>query len=323
MPARRLISVVTPCYNEQDNAAACYDAVRRVFESELREYEYEHIFADNASTDKTAEVLRDLAARDPRVRVILNSRNFGALPSNFNALLASRGDASLVSLPADLQDPPEVLPQMVRLWEQGYEVVYGIRQQREETFVLRSLRRVFYRVVNGLSHTPLPVDAGEFQLVDRAVVNALRNFDDYFPYLRGMIASCGFRTAGVPYRWVARKRGLSKANWYVLLDLALNAFVSFSNVPMRLCLLAGFAVSAASILYAIAQLVLALVQPRGGPGVPTVIIALFLFGGIQLFFLGILGEYITAVHSQVRKRPLVIERERINFEELRRGPDAG
>lgn len=310
---RRLISVVTPCFNEELNVHACYEAVRRVFADELPEYEYEHIFADNASTDRTADELRRLAQQDSHVKAILNSRNFGVMASNFNALLSASGDAVIASLPADLQDPPEVIPAMVRAWERGCKVVYGIRAHREESLLLRNLRRAFYRVVNRFSETPIPVDAGEFQLVDRVVVQALRRFEDYYPYIRGLIASCGYRSEGIAYTWRVRKRGASKANWYRLFDLALNAFVSFSNVPIRLSLVFGLLISAGSIFYAFTQLILALLLPKGTPGVPTIIIAIFFFGGVQLFFIGILGEYLSAVHSQVRKRPLVIEAERLNY----------
>jgi glycosyltransferase involved in cell wall biosynthesis len=312
---RPLISVITPCYNEEENVDACHQAVSQLFAGALSDFRYEHIFADNASRDRTPEILAGIAARDPNVRVILNSRNFGALPSVFNAMLSASGDAIVPCLACDLQDPPEAIPDMVRLWQSGYKVVYGIRKHREESLPLRSFRMLFYRLVNRLSDTPLPVDSGEFQVIDRVVLDALRRFEDYNPYLRGMIASCGFKATGYPYRWKARKRGLSKANWYRLVDVAINAFVSFSNVPMRLCLLGGFAISITSLLYAIVQLALAIAFPRAMPGVPTLVIALFFFGGVQLFFLGVLGEYICAIHSQVRKRPLVIEAARLNFGE--------
>ena len=313
---RKVISIVTPCYNEQDNVLPCYEAVKRVFEEQLPEYDCEHVFCDNASTDSTPEVLRDLAVRDPRVKVIFNARNFGPFCSTFNGLLNTTGDAVVVLLAVDLQDPPEVVVEFVKKWEQGYQVVYGIRKKREEGFIMRSVRSMYYRTVSRFANITIPPDVGEFQLIDRVVVEALKKFDDFYPYIRGMIASCGFRTAGVEYVWKARKRGFSKNRLYHLIDQGLNGMISFTRVPMRLCMFAGFILAGLSILYAFFSLAWHLVShgTMAPPGIATLIVAVFFFSGVQLFFFGILGEYVSAIHSQVRKRPLVIERERLNFE---------
>jgi glycosyltransferase involved in cell wall biosynthesis len=313
---RKLISVVTPCFNEKENVADCCAAVRRVFENQLPEYDFEHILCDNASTDGTPEALRQLAANDPRIKVIFNARNFGPFCSTFNGLLSTKGDAAVVLLAADLQDPPEVIVAFVRHWEAGNQVVFGIRDKREEGFIMRSVRRVYYRTVSRFAHINIPTDVGEFQLIDRVVVDALRQFDDYYPYVRGMIASCGFKSTGVKYVWKARKKGFSKNRLFHLIDQGLNGIISFTRVPMRLCMLLGFALSGLSILFALFSLVWHLVVDgtMAPPGIPTLIVALFFFSGVQFFFLGILGEYICAIHSQVRKRPLVIERERLNFD---------
>ena len=313
---RKLISIVTPCYNEQDNIVDCYQAVRRVFREQLPDYDYEHVFCDNASDDGTIERLRQLAGQDPRVKVILNSRNFGPFCSTFNGLMSTRGDAVVVLLAADLQDPPELIPQFVRRWVEGYQVVYGIRKVREENLVLHGVRRLYYWVVSKFADIHIPVNVGEFQLVDRVVIEALRRFDDYYPYIRGMIANCGFHTIGIEYTWKARRKGFSKNRLYHLIDQGLNGFVSFSRVPLRLCLLSGFLISILSILFAVYSFAVNLIYfgKLTTPGIPTLIVALFFFSGVQLFFFGILGEYISAVHYQVRKRPLVIERERINFD---------
>jgi glycosyltransferase involved in cell wall biosynthesis len=312
---RKLISIISPCYNEADNVVACFEAVRSLFDGPLKEFDFEHIFADNCSTDATVEKLRGLAAGDRRVRVILNSRNFGPFRSNFNALLAARGDAIVVFLPADLQDPPEIIPQFVAAWEAGFEVVAGVRQEREESWLLRSIRKVYYRVVSRLANIEIPIDVGEFQLIDRQVLDSLKQFDDYYPYIRGMIASCGFRATSIPYRWRKRAKGVSKNRWYNLIDQGLNGMISFTNVPLRLCMFGGIGVAALSFLYGFLSLFVNVLYYRqlAAPGIPTLIVALFFFSGLQLFFFGILGEYIAAIHSQVRKRPVVIERERINF----------
>jgi glycosyltransferase involved in cell wall biosynthesis len=317
MPADHpLISVVTPCYNEGENVNECRAAVRRLFEERLPDCDFEHIFCDNASTDDTPDRLRALAADDPKVRVIFNARNFGPFRSTFNALLSTRGDAAVVLLAADLQDPPELIAEFIRKWQQGYQVVYGIRRRREENPLMRLTRRAYYRLVSRFADITIPPDVGEFQLVDRVVVQALRGFDDYYPYIRGMIASCGFRVAGVDYTWRARKRGFSKNRLYHLIDQGLNGLISFTNVPMRLCMFAGLLGAGLSLLTAMITLVINLVRFRelAPPGIPTLIVAVFFFSGLQLFFFGVLGEYIAAIHFQVRKRPLVIERERLNFD---------
>lgn len=315
--SRKLISIVTPCYNEAENVAGCFAAVKGLFEGPLAAYDFEHIFSDNCSNDGTVEQLRRMAEGEPRLRVILNSRNFGPFRSNFNALLAARGDAIVVFLPADLQDPPELIPEFVAAWEGGHEVVAGIRQEREESWLLRGIRKMYYRIVSRLANTEIPIDVGEFQLIDGKVLAALRTFDDYYPYIRGMIASCGFRTTYIAYRWRKRTAGFSKNRWYNLIDQGLNGLISFTNVPMRLCMFAGFGVAALSFAYGIFSLAINIVHYRelAAPGIPTLIVALFFFSGLQLFFFGVLGEYIAAIHSQVRKRPIVIERERINFVE--------
>ena len=209
---------VTPCYNEEANVRICRDAVRQIFQTELPGYDYEHIFCDNASQDGTVAILREMAGEDSRVKVILNSRNFGPFRSMFNGILSASGDAVLCFLPADLQDPVEMLPKMVRLWEQGHEIVYGIRAQREESLIMRTVRRTYYRLVSRLANINIPMNVGEFQLVDRCVIAALRQFDDYYPYIRGMIASCGFRNASVEYVWKRRAHGFSKNRLYDLID---------------------------------------------------------------------------------------------------------
>ena len=313
---RKKISVVTPCYNEQDNVRECLETVRRIFAEQLPEYDLEHVFCDNASTDRTPEILRELAAADANVKVIFNARNFGLFCSSFNGLLSTTGDAVIVMLPADMQDPPELIPQFVRQWKKGYEVVYGIRKQREEGFAMRNVRKLYYRTVSRFANIVIPPYVGEFQLIDRVVVDALRKFDDYYPYIRGMIASCGFRTFGIHYVWKARKRGVSKLRLFHLIDQGLNGLISFTRVPMRLCMFLGFTIAVLSILFAAFNVVWQLAE-KGAiapPGVPTLIVSLFFFSGVQFFFLGVLGEYIGAIHAQVRKRPLVIERERLNFE---------
>jgi glycosyltransferase involved in cell wall biosynthesis len=312
---RKLITIVTPTYNESLNVEDCRRAIVELFEKRLPEYDHEQIFCDNASADDTVAILRKMAAADPRVKVIVNARNFGPFRSTFNGLLATTGDAVVPLFAADLQDPAEVIVEFVRQWEAGHEIVYGIRANREEGALMRGVRHAYYRTVQRITDIHIPPDVAEFQLIDKVVVDALRKFDDYYPYIRGMIASCGFRSVGVPYTWKARKKGLSKNRLYDLIDQAINGLISFSNVPLRLALFFGLILSGLSILYAIFTAAVNLIFYRklAPAGIPTLLTALFFFSGVQLFFLGVFGEYISAIQSQVRKRPLVIERERINF----------
>lgn len=311
------ISIISPCYNEEENVEACHAAVLELFApgGPLAHHEREHIFSDNCSQDGTVGILRRLAAEDPAVKVILNARNFGPFRSNFNALRYATGDAILVFLPVDLQDPPELIPEMVRHWENGIEVVAGARANREETLGLRICRRIFYRIVNTLSDFEIPENVGEFQLIDRKVWQVVVRHDDKYPYIRGIIASAGFRRLILPYTWRARKRGISKNNALRLVDQAMNGIFSFTDVPMRLCSFLGFGIAALAFLYAVVSVVAGLVIPGLAPrGTMTIIVALFFFSGVQLMFIGMMGEYITAIHAQVRRGPSVVERERINID---------
>ncbi|MBS0483394.1 MAG: glycosyltransferase [Proteobacteria bacterium] len=314
----KTISIISPCWNEADNVETCRTAVKALFAAEgpLAGYRCEHIFSDNDSSDGTVELLRAMAADDPDMKVILNARNYGPFRSNFNALCAATGDAVLVFLPVDLQDPPEMIVEFVRLWESGVEVVAGARANREESLLLRACRGAFYRLVRTMSEIDMPLDVGEFQLLDRKVWRAVISHDDHYPYIRGIIASVGFRRVIVPYTWAARKRGLSKNNLPRLIDQALNGIISFTNVPLRLCTMGGIILATLCFLYAFVAIGMWLIVPSHAPrGTMTLIVALFFLSGVQMSFLGILGEYVTSIHSQVRKRPLVVERERINMDQ--------
>lgn len=308
------ISIVSPCFNEEENVRACHETIRALFDGPLAGYDREHIFADNASTDGTVDILREIAAGDDKVKVVLNARNYGPFRSNFNALRYATGDAVLVFLAVDLQDPPEAIVDFVNYWESGAEVVAGARNERDESLTLRACRAVFYRIVNRLSDIDIPINVGEFQLIDRKVWEAVMRHEDHYPYIRGIIASVGFRRVIVPYRWKARRAGVSKNNLPRLVDQALNGIFSFTNAPLRLCTLLGFGLAALCILYALGASIAYLFDPTLAPrGTLTIIVALFFLSGVQLAFIGMLGEYVTSIHSQVRGGPMVVERERINI----------
>ncbi len=313
-----LISIVAPCFNEEGNVDACHARVRRLFEGDgapLSGYDWEMIFCDNASVDGTETRLRALAA-DPHVKVILNARNFGPSPSAFNGCFAASGDA-VVMQSSDIQDPPEMIPEYVRLWEEGNQVVFGIRSGRPDTFLLKQFRKIYYGILNRLAPTPVTPQSAPF-LMSRAVINGIRAFEDYNPMIRGLIPLMGFKSAVVPVPVAERTSGKSSFNFFSYLDEALSTFTRLSQFPLRFALFVGFLLSAASLLLGLAILAWALYDVASGarlttPGFRTIAVGgLFLFG-VQMFFIGIIGEYVGAIHAQVRKGPLVIERERINF----------
>lgn len=310
------ISVITPCFNEEDNVEICARELKKVMLEKLPGYEYEHIFADNASTDSTLQKLRALASDDSQIRVISNSRNVGPFRNMWNAMKSATGDAVIPLLPADLQDPPSVIPELVKNWELGFLVTYGVRANREESFIMRFVRGLYYRIIRRFAQAEIPIDSGEFLLADRKVINSILAVDDQYPYIRGLIAQTGVRNASVPYTWVKRERGKSKNNFISLIDQAVNGFVSTSRVPARLALLAGFGMSLIGIAYAFVTAFFVLTSSIHVPiGIPTIIVGLFFLGGVQLLFLGIIGEYILSIHGQVRRLPPMFEVERINFSE--------
>lgn len=310
------ISIITPCYNEENNVRECYQAVKEVVTQSLPNYRYEHIFADNASTDGTLARLKEIAAQDQNVKVISNSRNVGPFRNMWNAMKSASGDAVIPLLPADLQDPPSVIPQFVSNWESGDLVVYGVRANREESWIMRKMRGTYYRLIRRFADAVIPLNSGEFLLADKRVIQSILTVDDAYPYIRGLIAQTAVRSSSIPYTWVRRERGRSKNSFIDLIDQAINGFVSTSRIPARLALLSGFFFSILGFLGAIATFVAFLINREGAPvGIPTIIVSIFLFGGIQLLFFGIIGEYVLSIHGQVRRKPPMFEVERVNFEE--------
>lgn len=314
---RRLITVISPCFNEEENVEACHETVRDLFKTNpiLQRYDLEHIFADNSSTDTTVAKLRQIASLDLNVRVIVNARNYGPFRSTFNALRHARGDAVIPMLPVDLQDPPELIADFVEKWESGYLRVYGVRVERREGLVIKFIRRRFYQIVNRFSNIEIPENVAEFQIIDRQILDALLRFKDYYPYIRGMLANVGFAndSTSIDYTWRERRAGMSKNRFFGLVDQALNGMISFTNAPMRLAIFSGFGMAAFSFAYGLCQLVLNLLDKSAAPpGIATLIVALFFLSGVQLALLGVLGEYISAIHFQVRQGDVVVERELIN-----------
>ncbi len=309
----KFISITTPCFNEEDNVEETYRQVKAVFER-LGKYRYEHLFIDNASADRTAAILRRLAAEDKNVKVILNSRNFGHIRSPWHALMQTRGDA-VIPIVADRQDPLELIPEFLDQWEQGHKVVMGVKIRSDEPAMMFALRRIYYKLVKRLAEIELTNGFYGFGLYDRVVVEALRAMDDPYPYGRGMISEAGFDSVKIEYHQRRRERGITKSNFYSLYDNAMLGITSHSKVPLRLATMLGFTMSAICLFVGLGYLAAKLLYwDRFSFGLAPLMVGLFLFASVQLFFIGILGEYLGFIHTLVQRRPLVIERERINFE---------
>ena len=313
MAARKLISVVTPCFNEEGNVDELHRRIVAQFE-QLPEYDFEHIYIDNASTDGTVAAIRRLAATDSRAKAIFNTRNFGIIRSSNHALLQARGDA-IINMASDMQEPPELIVEFVRKWEEGFKVVVGVKPKSKETPSMFVLRRLYYATIGRIADVELIPHYTGFGLYDREEIELVRHIDDPYPYFRGLIADLGFEHAEIPYVQPLRIRGVTKNNFYALYDMAMLGITGHSKVPIRLATMSGFALSALSLLVAIGYLVFKLLYWDSlSLGMAPILIGFFFFASVQLFFIGILGEYIANIHTQVQKRPLVVERERINFE---------
>jgi polyisoprenyl-phosphate glycosyltransferase len=309
----KTISIVTGCYNEEQNVEELYSRVRAAMAS-LGRYRYEHIFIDNSSTDRTVELLKRIAAADTNVKIIVNARNFGHIRSPLHALYQASGDA-VIGIMANLKDPPELIPELIAQWENGFPMVLAIKRTSQENPVMFWIRRRYYRLVTRLASIESFENFTGFGLYDRRVVDIVKSIDDPYPYFRGLIAEIGLPHAKVFYDQPARKRGKSKNNFYTLYDLAMLGIVNLSKVPLRLVTLTGFVGAAGCVLVGLAYLVYKLLYwSRFSAGTAPLVIGIFFFGSVQLISLGILGEYIGAIHTQVRKLPLVVERERVNFE---------
>lgn len=309
----KTITLLTPTYNEVENLEELLKRVWATVEPLRANYHFEYLFIDNDSTDGTQQLLRKLAAVDKRIKVIYNLRNFGHLRSPYYGLLQSSGDATVL-MAADLQELPELIPQFIAQWEAGFPIALAIKNQSEESPLFFMMRKAYYELVSRLSHITLIKNATGFGLYDHKVIDLLRTLDDPDPYLRGIICELGFPIAEISYVQAARKRGFSKLNFYMLYDAAMLGFTGFSKIPLRLAAMLGFLGSVLCLLVALFYLVFKLIFWMDFTiGVAPTVIGLFFFSSVQLFFIGIVGEYIGAIHTQVRKRPLVVEKERINF----------
>jgi len=309
----KTITILTPCYNEEGNVRELYERVREAIIA-AGDYRYEHIFIDNASRDNTLRELKAIAARDRNVKVIRNTRNFGHVRSPMHGLYQASGDA-VIGIVADLQDPPEMIVDFIRKWEEGYPVVIAIKEASDESGLMFWIRKKYYRLVNRLSGVETYENFTGFGLYDRKVIDAIKQFDDPYPYFRGMIAEVGMPRFEIPFHQPVRKRGITNNNFYSLYDMAMLAITNLSKVPLRLVTFAGFVCSLLCVLVSAVYLVYKLVfWSRFSAGLAPLVIGVFFFMSLQMIFIGIIGEYVGAIHTLVQKRPLVIEQERINFE---------
>lgn len=315
---RKLISIMTPCYNEEENVEALYLAVKQEF-AKMERYEYEHVFIDNNSTDGTQDILRRLAGADKNVKVILNSRNFGQFMSPYYGLLQSTGDA-VISMACDFQDPPDMICKFIERWEQGFKIVIGVKSSSKENKLVYATRTAYYKFLRKISDTELVDNFTGFGLYDKTVIEILKKIDEPLPFIRGLICEIGFEKAIIQFEQPLRIRGLTKNNVSSLYDAAMLGVTSYSRMPLRIAAILGFIIATGSILVAITYFIIKLIMWDNfllGQAPNT--IGLFFFGAVQLFFIGILGEYIGIILVKINKRPLVIERERINFEKDENG----
>lgn len=300
------LSIITPTYNEEDSILDCIVQLRQLMQASLPEVSYEHLIIDNSSSDNTANIAIAESVKDSNVKVIVNSRNIGASRSIYRALGRVQGLWIIPMLPADLQDPVEVIPLMLDRVKDGIEIVYGVRTNRQENFVLRNLRRIYYRVLKKASTFNLQNDAGEFVLISARVRDSIIQIKDENPYVRGLIAQTNGKFASIPYIWEKRDSGKSKSSPLVLADVAISGIVSTTHIPARIALIFGFLTSALGVVAGVIYFILSIFTSGSTTsGIPTIIISVFFLGGVQLFFLGLIGEYVLSIHRQIKPEPAV------------------
>lgn len=311
----KTISIVVPCYNEEENINALYQAIDRIFNTELPRYTYELIFIDNDSKDRTREIIRGLCVQEKRVKGIFNAKNFGQFNSPYYAMLQSTGDCTIL-MAADFQDPVEMIPKYVKEWEKGYKIVIGIKKSSKENKIMYWLRSCYYKTIKRLSDVEQIEHFTGFGLYDQRFIKVLRELDDPTPFLRGIVAELGFRRKEVPYEQPKRRAGKTSNNFYRLYDAAMLSVTSYTKVGLRLATIFGSICSFASMMVALVYLVMKLVYwDRFPAGMAPLLIGMCFLGSVQIFFIGLVGEYVLSINARVMKRPLVIEEERINFTE--------
>jgi glycosyltransferase involved in cell wall biosynthesis len=308
------ISIVTGCFNEEENVRELWQRIGRVMADQLPNYTYELIIIDNCSTDRTPEILREICNEDKRVKAIFNNRNFGHIRSGYHAMQQATGEA-IILMASDLEDPPEMIPEFVRKWEEGWKIALAQKTSSAEFFMMYWVRKTYYHLINRLSEVPLVKNVTGFGIYDKRVIDDIKRIGDPYPYLRGLICDLGYQQYLIPFHKPVRKRGFTKNNFYTLYDIGMLGITNHSKVPLRLAVFAGCGVGVVSFVVALAYLIYKLLYwDRFQAGAAPLVLGIFFLGAVQLFFIGILGEYIGSIYTQVLRRPPVIERERINFD---------
>lgn len=307
------ISLLVPTYNEEENVVPLSSEIINIFDKKLSEYDYEIIFIDNASKDNTRELLKELCDKNRRIKAIFNAKNFGQFNSPYYGLCQTTGDATIL-LCADFQDPIEMIPKFVQAWEEGNKIVIGIKTSSKENRVMYFLRSVYYRTIKKMSNVEQIEHFTGFGLYDKSFINVLRELNDPTPFLRGIVAELGFARKDIPYEQAKRRAGKTSNNLYRLYDAAMLSFTSYTKIGLRLATMGGFILSGLSIIIAFIYLILKLVFWNSfAMGMAPILIGVFVFGSLQLFFIGLVGEYILNINTRIMNRPLVIEERRINF----------
>jgi len=299
------LTIITPTYNEEESIVRCIQAVKRMMSSDLPALSYEHIIIDNYSTDGTVALISALCIEDSNLKLIVNGRNIGATRSIYRAMARARGEWVIPMLAADLQDPVEAIPEMYAKIKSGVNVVYGVRTNRQESLVMRTLRSVYYRLIRRFSESDIPINVGDFSLIHSDVSKAIVALDDQYPYVRGLIAQSASKVDYVSYRWEKRASGKSKSKPLVLIDVAISGMVSTTQIPARIALIVGFITSTLGFGAGLVYLGLTLSGLSSAPpGIPTIVVSIFTLMGMQLFFLGLIGEYVLSIHRQIKREPI-------------------
>jgi glycosyltransferase involved in cell wall biosynthesis len=307
------ISIMTPCYNEEENVYELYTRVKDIFKN--LNYHYEHLFIDNCSTDKTVSILEDIASKDRNIKIIVNSRNFGHLRSPWHGLLQTTGDAAII-MSADFQEPPEMIPDFIKKWEEGYKMVFARKTKSKENKLMYFMRRSFYKLIKKISEVELLESVTGFGLYDRDIIEIFKKLKEPYPYGRGIICEIGYEKAIIDFTQPKRERGKTKNNFYTLYDMAMLGIVSHSKLPLRIATLFGFILGLLSFIIAFVYLILKLLYwDIFNAGTVPILLGIFFFSAVQLLFLGLLGEYVGILLTRVTDRPHVFEKKRVNFDE--------
>lgn len=311
---KKKVSVLIPCYNEEENVVPMSVAIKTMFTENLPQYDWELIFIDNDSSDRTRELLENICAEDKHIKAIFNAKNFGQFNSPYYGICQTTGDCT-ISMCCDFQDPVELIPKYLQEWENGYKIVIGIKTASRENKLVRLLRTCYYKLIKKFSDVEQIEHFTGSGLYDKSFVEVLRNLDDPAPFLRGIVAELGFKRKEIPYDQPKRRAGKTHNNFYTLYDAAMLSFTSYTKIGLRIATIGGFFMSVISLLVAFIYLVLKLCNWSSFPaGNAPILIGVFVLGSIQLFFIGLLGEYVLNINTKVMKRPLVIEEKRINFD---------